>query len=307
MQSALYLSLLVGLSLLGLLFPDSFRSFKGLIVPLLIVIMLSMGLTLSPSDFERIFRKPQIILYGALLQFSIMPLLGFFTAVLIFHGPSARELMTGFVLVGSAPGGTASNLVTYLWKGSLPYSISMTTLSTLLAPIFTPLWTLFLAGKYVPVPFIQMALTTLKIVIIPVLLGMVFRYLLGNRIKPLEGILPLIAVLSISFIIAVIFSLNIERLKDAKALIFLAVLIHNSSGFLLGYIFGRVAGLDHKLAKTLSVEVGMQNSGLSTVLAIKFFTSLSALPSAIFSLSQNIIGVALAPIMRGSKVSDEGG
>jgi len=300
----LYLALLATVSSLGVLFPETFKNFKDYIVPLLVLIMLSMGLTLEPQDFQRILRRPHIILYGALLQFTLMPLTGYATATAL---RLKADLTAGFVLVGSAPGGTASNLITYLWKGSVPYSISMTALSTLLAPLLTPLWTLILVGKLVPVPFTAMAITTLKIVVFPVVAGMVIRRFLGPLTDRVESILPTVAVLSISFIIAVIFSLNLDSLKTADAVILLGVLIHNCFGFVLGYAFGRLAGLDHNLAKTLSVEVGMQNSGLSTVLALKFFSALAALPSAVFSLSQNIIGVGLSPLIARSKVNDEGG
>ncbi len=291
MRNLYLLLILLTLSALGFAFDEFFKSFRSLIVPLLVVIMLSMGITLTPEDFKRIFRRPHIILYGALLQFSIMPLSGYFIARGLGLGP---ELLVGVVLVGSAPGGTASNLITYVSKGDLSYSISMTTLSTLLAPIFTPLWTLILAGKLVPVPFLDMALTTLKIVVVPVLLGMGIRRLLGEDVKKIEPSLPYLAVLSISFIIAVIFALNKDRLEELSLLVLSAVLIHNLLGFSLGFLFGKLVGLDNKLAKTLSIEVGMQNSGLSTVLALKFFSQLSALPSAVFSLSQNILGVLLS-------------
>ena len=295
MQNLYLLLILLILSALGFVFDEFFKNFKGLIVPLLVVIMLSMGITLTLEDFKRIFRRPHIIFYGALLQFSIMPLSGYFIARALGLNP---ELLVGVVLVGSAPGGTASNLITYVSRGDLSYSISMTTLSTLVAPIFTPLWTLILAGKFVPVPFLSMALTTLKIVVIPVLLGMGIRRLLGEKVKSIEPALPYLAVLSISFIIAVIFALNKERLRDISVLVLGAVLMHNLLGFLLGFLFGKLAGLDNRLAKTLSIEVGMQNSGLSTVLALKFFSQLSALPSAVFSLSQNILGVLLSFVFR---------
>ena len=295
MRSLSLLLILVVLSSAGFLFDEFFRGFRGLIVPLLVVIMLSMGVTLTVEDFKRIFRRPHIILYGALLQFSVMPLTGYILARLFGLSPG---LLVGVVLVGSAPGGTASNLITYISEGDLSYSISMTTLSTLLAPLLTPLWTLVLAGKFVPVPFLSMALATLKIVVLPVVLGMGARYLLKERVNRIEPFLPYLAVLSISFIIAVIFALNKERLREVSLLVLGVVLTHNILGFLLGFLFGRLAGLDNRLAKTLSIEVGMQNSGLSTVLALKFFSQLSALPSAIFSLSQNILGVLLSFVFR---------
>ena len=295
MNQRFSLVVLLLFSAVGIIWSDSVSRFKEVIVPLLVVIMLSMGLTLTAEDFKRILKRPHIILYGALLQFSVMPMTGFFIAKLFGYNP---QLLAGVVLVGSAPGGTASNLITYLSGGNLPYSVSMTALSTLLSPLFTPLWTLLLAGKYVPVPFTAMALTTLKIVILPVLSGMTLRVLLGERVKRLEPLLPYLAVLAIGFIISVIFAVNKEKLFDTSLSLFIGVNLHILIGFALGFLLGKLARLDNQLAKTLSIEVGMQNSGLSAVLAMKFFSPLSALPSALFSLMQNLIGLLLSPLFR---------
>ena len=295
MRDLIFLLILTLFSLLGFLFPQFFVPLKGLIVPLLVVIMLSMGLTLTPKDFLDILKRPYIVLYGAFLQFTVMPLTAYALGV-TFNLPP--QLFVGVVLVGSAPGGTASNLITYLSKGDLPYSISMTTVSTLLSPLLTPLWTYILAGKYVEVPFLAMVETTLRIVVIPVLSGMLVRYFLKGRIEKLETILPYVAILSISFIIATIFALNVEVIKEVSLLIVLVVLLHNILGFILGYAFGVLVGLDKTKAKTLSIEVGLQNSGLSAVLAIKYFSKVAAIPSAIFSLSQNLLGVLLSLLFR---------
>ena len=295
MRDLIFLLILTLFSLLGFLFPQFFVPLKGLIVPLLVVIMLSMGLTLTPKDFLDILKRPYIVLYGAFLQFTVMPLTAYALGV-TFNLPP--QLFVGVVLVGSAPGGTASNLITYLSKGDLPYSISMTTVSTLLSPLLTPLWTYILAGKYVEVPFLAMVETTLRIVVIPVLSGMLVRYFLKGRIEKLETILPYVAILSISFIIATIFALNVEVIKKVSLLIVLVVLLHNILGFILGYAFGVLVGLDKTKAKTLSIEVGLQNSGLSAVLAIKYFSKVAAIPSAIFSLSQNLLGVLLSLLFR---------
>ncbi len=291
MRDLLFVVLLLVFSCGGVLLPDLFAGFRGLVVPLLVVIMLSMGITLTPADFVRVLRRPWIILLGALLQFSVMPLSGFLLALLFDLNLS---LTVGVVLVGSAPGGTASNLVTYLSGGDLPYSISMTAFSTLLAPLMTPLWSWLLLGKSVPVPFLNMALTTLKIVVLPVAAGMFLRNLVGDRIRRIEGALPYLSVLSISFIIAVILSLNRDKLLLLGPEATAVVLLHNATGFWAGFFLGKALGLDTKLAKTLSVEVGMQNSGLATVLALKFFSPLSALPPAVFSLSQNLMGILLS-------------
>ena len=295
MQSVLFLAILLFFSVGGLLFDGFFRELRGFIVPLLVVIMLSMGITLTPEDFRRILSKPHIILYGATLQFSVMPLTGFLLGITLGLD---RELLVGMVLVGSAPGGTASNLITYISGGELSYSISMTTLSTLLSPLLTPLWTWLLAGKFVPVPFLSIALTTLKIVVLPVFVGMFVRKFLGDRVGRLESFLPYLSITAISLIVGVIFALNKGRLGEMSFTVLCAVLLHNLLGFLAGFTFGKVAGLDNKLAKTLAIEVGMQNSGLSTVLALKFFSQLAALPSAVFSLSQNVLGVVLSPLFR---------
>ncbi len=284
---------LIVISFSGYFFPEIFISLKNLIVPLLAVIMMSMGLTLTGEDFLRILKRPFIIFYGAFLQFSIMPVLGYILSVLF---SLSAEYTVGMVLVGSAPGGTASNLITFLSKGNLPYSISMTTLSTLLSPLLTPLWTLILAGKIVHVPFFSMAITTLKIIVFPVLLGMLLRKLLKEKVKVIEPFLPGVAIFSISLIIAVIFALNRDEIKTMSLLLIFAVTLHSVLGFVLGFLFGRVMGLNNELSKTLSIEVGMQNSGLSTVLAIKFFSPASALPSALFSIIQNIIGLLISPI-----------
>lgn len=295
MRDISFLVILSLFSLSGFLFPQYFVPLKELIVPLLILIMLSMGLTLSPQDFSDILKRPYIVLYGALLQFTLMPLIAYALGV-IFNLPS--QLFVGVVLVGAAPGGTASNLITYLSKGDLPYSISMTTLSTLLSPLLTPLWTYILAGKYVEVPFLSMVETTLKIVVLPVILGMVIRHFLGKHIQKVEKLLPYLAIISISLIIAIIFALNLEPLKKVSLLILTVVLLHNLLGFILGYAFGVIVGLDRKKAKTLSIEVALQNSGLSAVLAIKYFSKVAAIPSAIFSLSQNLLGVLLSFFFR---------
>ena len=291
MREAYLFILLVAVSITGLVFPAELREYKGLIIPLLTLIMLSMGLTLTLEDFRRILTKPYPILYGALLQYSVMPLAGFAVAFLLGMD---RDTITGFVLVGSAPGGTASNLITYLSGGVLAYSISMTTLSTMLSPVFTPLWTWFLVGQMVHVPLLPMMVSTAKIVILPVLLGMALRVFAGEGVRRVEPLLPFISVLAIGFIIAVIFALNSERLTSISLLVLAGVLAHNLLGFALGYLLGKVAGMNPAMRKTLAIEVGMQNSGLSAVLAVKHFSLAASLPSAVFSLSQNVIGMVIA-------------
>ncbi len=290
------LLILISLSSAGLLFHEYFKDLKFLIVPLLAVIMLSMGITLSLDDFKRILRQPFIVFYGALLQFTVMPLSAYLISLLI-----AKDIDTsiGIILVGSAPGGTASNLITFLSKGDLPYSISMTTVSTLISPLLTPFWTLVLAGKYVDVPFLPMVLTTSKIILLPVLGGMLIRKLLRDKVlKSIETFLPYISISAISLIIGIIFSLNRDFLLKPNTTVYLGILLHLIVGFSAGFLAGKLAKLDSKKIKALSIEVGMQNSGLAVVLALKYFSPNASVPPALFSLFQNIAGLLLSLMLR---------
>jgi BASS family bile acid:Na+ symporter len=294
MEALLSLAIILIFSFLGLYTKEFFINLKPFVVPMLAFVMLSMGLTMQVDDLLQTLKKPFRIAYGALLQFSIMPFLGYFLAKILSVN---TELTVGAVLVGSAPGGTASNVITYLSKGDLAYSVSMTTFSTLVSPIMTPLITYLLVGRKVDVPVIDMLRDLIFIVVLPVALGIfIKRFLLST--KAFEKVLPYMAIVAIGIIIAVVLALNSERLKDLSMQVFLLVFLHNFFGFLLGYIFGLLAGLDKVRAKTLSIEVGIQNSGLAVVLALKYFSSLSALPGALFSLVQNVNGLLLSALYR---------
>ncbi len=282
------------LSLCGLLFRDFFAQLKSYVVYMLAFVMLSMGISLTKEDFAEVFKRPLRIAYAGLLHFSIMPLLGYALGRLLYAG---EEILYGAVLVGTAPSGTASNVITYLSRGDLAYSVSATAFSTLLSPIATPLLTYLLIGHRVEVPLISMFKDLLLITLIPVLSGLTLRYLFP-KILQLERFLPYMAVFFIGVIIAVVLSLNVEKLEELSLKVFLIVLLHNLLGFALGYAFGRLAGLDRRLSKTLSIEVGMQNSGLATLLALKYFSPLVALPAALFSLLQNLNGILLSLFYR---------
>lgn len=294
MEAILSLTIILVFSFLGIYMKEFFIGLKPFVVPMLAFVMLSMGLTMQVDDLLQTLKKPFRIAYGALLQFSIMPFLGYFLAKILSVN---TELTVGTVLVGSAPGGTASNVITYLSKGDLAYSVSMTTFSTLVSPIMTPLITYLLVGRKVDVPVIDMLRDLIFIVVLPVALGIfIKRFLLST--KAFEKVLPYMAIVAIGIIIAVVLALNSERLKDLSMQVFLLVFLHNFFGFLLGYIFGLLAGLDKVRAKTLSIEVGIQNSGLAVALALKYFSSLSALPGALFSLVQNVNGLLLSALYR---------
>lgn len=294
MEAILSLVVILLFSFLGIYMKEFFVGLKPFVVPMLAFVMLSMGLTMKADDFMETLKKPFRIFYAALLQFTIMPLLGYFLAQILRVN---TELTVGAVLVGSVPGGTASNVITYLSKGDLAYSVSMTSFSTLISPIMTPFLTYLLVGKKVDVPVVDMFRDLLFVVVLPVMVG-IFIKSLWPSVKVFERILPYLAVATIGIIIAVVLALNSERLKDISMEVLLLVLLHNLLGFLLGYLFALLVRLDRVRAKTLSIEVGIQNSGLAVVLALKYFSPLSALPGALFSLIQNVNGLLLSALYR---------
>lgn len=273
------------------LMPSWFTDFKSAIVPLLVIIMLSMGLTLNLQDFSRALSQKRAVFVGLVLQFTVMPL----SALLISLGLGLeRDLTIGMVLVGSVAGGTASNVVCYLAKGDVALSITMTALSTLIGVLLTPLIIQLLLGELINIPLTDMVISLIKIVLLPVSVGV----LLNHRFKPwvtkITPILPLISIIAIVGAITIIVALNATQFNKVGPIILLAVFLHNSLGLAIGYGACRVLGFNHTVCKTISIEVGLQNSGLATALCIKFFSPISALPSAIFSIWHNLSGALLA-------------
>lgn len=268
-----------------------FVSLKSAILPLLALIMFAMGLTLRLSDFRRVLTMPAVILLGVSLQFVMMPLL----AWLISRGMVLETLLaTGLILVGASPGGTASNVMTYLAGGNVALSISLTALSTLLAVVLTPWLSWFYIDADIAVPVGSMLQTILALVIVPVLGGMLLNHCLPRLVIPLQRICPLLATLAIVLIIAIVFALNKNSMATLSFTLLAAVVIHNALGLTLGYLAGRCFGYEEAICRTLAIEVGMQNSGLAVALAMKNFASLAALPGALFSIWHNISGSLLA-------------
>lgn len=279
------------LSLVAYFLPSPFIEMKASIIPLLAMIMFSMGLTLNMSDFKRVLSMPKLIISGLVLQYTVMPLAALATARLLQLDPS---LTIGLILVGSCPGGTASNVITYLARGNVALSISLTSLSTIMAVVLTPAITLLIADKSIDVPAAKMLISILYIVIFPVASGLVLRHFFTHSIKLIEVYLPFIAVSAIVLIIAIITALNVEQFSHLGVTILLAVVIHNAIGLLAGYSGARLLGYGVKECRTLAIEVGMQNSGLAVALAIKHFSAAAALPGAIFSIWHNLTGSVLA-------------
>lgn len=271
--------------------PQAFADLSGAIVPLLGLVMFGMGMTLTPRSFAAVLRRPGVVGLGVVMQFALMPLLAWGIGLLL---GLPQALLVGLVLVGSCPGGTASNVICYLARGDVALSITLTAVSTLLALVATPLLTWLYVGARVPVPVADMLLSMLTIVIVPVLAGLTVNSLWGRRLAAVKHLFPLLSVLAIALIIAIVVALKRDQLAQLGALTALAVVAHNLGGLALGYGLARSLGQDVRIARTLAIEVGMQNSGLAVALANQFFSAAAALPGALFSIWHNLSGSVLA-------------
>ena len=279
------------LSVTAFFFPNQFAGLRPAIIPLLSVVMFCMGMTLKWSDFKATVKSPIIILIGVLLQYSVMPLSAFVISRSFGLSP---EFVAGMVLVGSSAGGTASNVICYLAKGNVALSITLTMASTLIAVFAMPALSLLYLHQIVHVPFLKMLFSILQMVLIPVLAGTTLNTFLGGKIKKIGPVFPFVSTIAIVLIIAIIIGLNQTKLKEVGFIIVGAVILHNLSGLLIGFWLPKLLGYDDRTCRTLSIEVGMQNSGLSVALAIKHFSVMAAIPGAIFSIWHNLSGSFLA-------------
>ena len=271
---------------------------------LLMIIMFGMGLTLKPKDFILIFSHPKEIILGSISQFAVMPALAFVLS-LLFHLDST--LMAGVILVGTCPGGTASNVITYLSKGDVALSVCMTSVNTLLAPILTPLITYIILRTTVETNITAMFIGIVNVILIPIILGIIINRFFGNLTQKLVKVLPLISVISISLIVACVVSHNSEKIFSAGIIILAVVILHNILGYLFGFCIGKSLGLNIAKTKAYSIEIGMQNSGLATSLANTAFPTIpeAAVPGAIFSVWHNISGALLAAIYKNWNDSED--
>lgn len=290
-----YMGILVLVAaLLALAFPDVLKEIRPTVINYLLgVVMFGMGLTLNLQDFKIVFSRPKDILIGCLSQFTIMPLLAWSLAR-IFSLDEALAL--GVVLVGCCPGGTASNVITYLAKGDLALSVGMTGVSTLLAPFLTPLLTWALAGKSINVDMTSMFLSILWVVILPIIMGLIVKGLWPKFTEKATDYLPAFSSIAIALIVAIIIGANADKLIAGGFIIVLVVILHNICGLSLGYLIGRTIRLSEPKKRAISIEVGMQNSGLASSLATIHFAAypLATIPGAIFSVWHNLSGAAVA-------------
>lgn len=296
--------LVLAAALLALALPSLFSGIKPIVInPLLGIIMFGMGMALKPADFRIVLSRPRDVLIGCLAQFTIMPLLAL---VLSWLFALDEALAVGVILVGCCPGGTASNVITYLAKGDLALSVGMTATSTLLAPVVTPSLVWLLAGKSVDVDVAGMLLSILWVVILPIVAGLTVKWLWPKYTEKATAYLPAVSSLAIAFIVLIVISANAHKLLVGGIVIVAVVVLHNLCGLGLGYLIGRLLCLPAPKRKAISIEVGMQNSGLASSLATLHFAAypMATIPGAIFSVWHNISGAIVARLYARNDKSD---
>ena len=286
------------MSVLALFYPHWFVDLKSWIVPLLMAVMLGMGLTLRWQDFKQVWQHRLVVGLGVGIQFLIMP----FAAWLLSLGFGlSLELTIGMMLVGATAGGTASNVMAYLAKGDIALSVSMTLVSTLIAVVMLPFLTWFYLGQTLTVPVASMLVMLLKMIVAPLMIGMLINAFFHDKLPKLLAVFPVFSMAVILLIIAIVVALNASNLQTVMWTLVLAVMLHNLIGLFSGYWLTRKLGYDSKIARTVAIEVGMQNSGLSVALALKYFTAASALPGALFSIWHNLSGSVFASYWQSRK------
>lgn len=303
-------AIVLAVAALALFVPSSLSWIKtSWVNPLLMVVMFGMGLTLTLSDFAIVFKRPADILIGCISQFTIMSLLAFLLgkAFGLEEGLLAGVILVGTCPGGTCPGGTSSNVITFLSKGDVALSVGMTSVNTLLAPFITPAITYLLLKTTVSVDIMSMFLSIIKVVILPIGLGFLINKFFGKTTQKCVKALPLISVTAIVMIVAAVVSANSEKILTTGAVVFVVVILHNLLGYGCGFLLGRILRMTPEKIKALSVEVGMQNSGLATSLAATSFPNLAmaTVPGAIFSVWHNISGAILANIYANWKTDEK--
>lgn len=276
---------------IALAVPDAFAGGTAAVPYLLMVIMLGMGMTLRASDFVIVARRPGALLVGVAAQYVVMPAVAWLLTQAL-NLPAA--VAAGVILVGAAPGGTASNVMVYLARGDTALSVAMTSVSTLLAPLFTPLLVLWLAGEYLPVDAGGLFVSIVQIVVVPVLLGLVLRAVVPRAVEATLPALPLISVAGITAVVVVVVAGSSETILTVGLVVVVAVVLHNLLGYGIGYAIGKSFRMPVAARRAIAIEVGMQNSGLAAGLATIHFSPAAALPAAIFSVWHNVSGSLLA-------------
>jgi bile acid:Na+ symporter, BASS family len=288
---------ILGLVSLAIYYPQYFITvgnvkLSSIVIPLLQIIMFGMGTELSLKDFSNVIRMPRGIIVGVLCHYTVMPMIGFAIANL-FNFPG--EISAGIILVGCSPGGLASNVMSYLARANLALSVSVTTISTLLAPLLTPLLLQLLGGKFVEIHFWSMVWDITKIVVLPVVAGLVFNSLLHGKFKWLDKAMPIFSMAAITMILVIFVAAGRDSLLKVGALLLLATFIHNIAGYFLGYWSARLLKFPERDCRTIALEVGMQNAGMASGLALTMGKlATTGLAPAIFGPVMNVTGSSLA-------------
>ncbi|MEG0195900.1 MAG: bile acid:sodium symporter family protein [Acinetobacter sp.] len=287
---ALWVVLFAGIALIV---PEAFVWLKAYIIWMLGIIMFGMGMTMTVDDFKGVLHSPKAVVIGVVAQFMVMPGLAYLLCQL-FQLPPAIAI--GVILVGCCPGGTASNVITYMAKGNTALSVACTSVSTILAPVLTPAIFYLLASQWIEINAMSMLGSILQVVLFPIILGLIVRSVLKQKVETYIQVMPLISVLAIVAIVAAIIAGSKTQILESGLLILAVVALHNGLGYLLGFGASRLFKLPYADSKAIAIEVGMQNSGLGVALAAVHFAAspITAVPSAIFSLWHNISGPALA-------------
>lgn len=288
-------------AMLGFIAPATFTFVLPFIPWLLGTIMFGMGMTLAPADFKILLKHPKAVIAGVIAQFVIMPLVAYGLAI-AFDLP--KEIAIGVILVGACPGGTASNVITYLARGDVALSVAITSISTLLAPVLTPAVFYLLAHQWLDISATAMFVSIIKIVLLPILLGVIAHGLFRRQTEAATGLLPLVSVAAIVLIIGAVVGASKPKIIESGFIIFIVVILHNSIGYLLGFLTAKALRLPFSAQKTLAIEIGMQNSGLGAALAAAHFSPITAVPSAVFSVWHNISGSLLASFWAGKSKTE---
>jgi len=287
------------LSVLAYFFPPTFVAISLWVTTLLMLIMFGMGVHLTLDDFKRVLSRPAPVAAGTFLHYLVMPLAAWLLAM-IFKMPP--DLSAGMVLVGSVASGTASNVMIYLAKGDVALSVTISSVSTLVGVIATPLLTRLYVDAHIQVDVMGMLLSILQIVVIPIGLGLIVHYLFPRVVKAVEPWLPAFSMVCILAIISAVVAGSASHIASVGLMVIVAVILHNAIGLLSGYWGGRLFGFDESTCRTLAIEVGMQNSGLAAALGKLYFSPLAALPGALFSVWHNLSGSLLAGYWSGKPV-----
>jgi BASS family bile acid:Na+ symporter len=292
--------IIVGVAL-AMLFPDFFTtmggfSLKKLIVPLIQIIMIGMGTSMSLTDFVGVIKMPKGVLVGLACQLSIMPFIGWLLATVL---PFPDEIAAGIILIGCSPSGTASNVMTYIAKGNLALSVTLTAIATLLSPLTTPFLMQLLAGQKVPIDSIEMMKGIVQIVVIPVMIGLILNKIFRYRAKKLLAVFPLISMIGIAVVITIITAAGRDSLLNVGILLLIAAFVHNTLGYFFGYWCSKMAGMSVSDCRTIAIEVGLQNAGLASGIAMQMNKIATVgLAPALFGPIMNTTGSILSNYWR---------